>query len=472
MQYFKNQRVVKARYANSIDPFIPELWASAGLANLEENNVMIHLINRDYKNDLAVYGDKVHTRRPAELEGLRKTVQDDITLQDVSATDVEVTLDQYFHTSFIIRDGERSYAFQDLVQKFMYPAMRGISVAIDRVLLGQHFRFWNNYGGGLGLLTDSTSKNYILDVREKMNVNKAYPTGRNFILTPSAETTLLKLELFTAADKVGDSGTALREASLGRKLGFDFFMCQNASQVQAPTAGTVASLVNNGAGYAAGTTTLTIDGGTTQVVGGWIKIAGDDTPQQITAVTGSPSTAITISPGLRRAVVDNAAITGYYGAGLVNQGSAPTGYAAGYQKDIAYDGATAGATLQVGQSLTFGVATDVYTVISKTAITSTTGTVRLDRPLAAAIADNAVIQQCPPGGYNLAFHKDALTFVNRPLQAPMSGMGVRSAVVDINGLSLRCTIAYDAIKQGHIVTFDMLAGIALLDVNLGAVLYG
>ncbi len=474
MSYFHPKRVVKARYDNSIDPFIPEIWANEGLRILEENMVMTHIVHRGFSPQFARFGDIVHTRRPAELVGLRKTISDDITLQDVTATDVAVPLNQYFHASFIIRDGEQSYAFQDLIQAYLRPAMRGIAVAVDRLLLGQHFRFWANYGGGLGLMTDQTSKNYILDVREKMNVNKADPEGRNFILTPSAETTLLKLELFTAADKVGDDGSALRNASLGRKLGFDFFMCQNACNVQVPSAGTVVSAVNNSAGYPIGTTALTVDGGTTQVAGGWIKIAGDDTPQQIVSLTGGggATTAIVITPGLRRAVLNDAVITGYYGAGLVNQGVSVTGYAAGYQKSIAYDGATAGATLQVGQTLSFGSATDLYTVINKTALTATTGTIWLDRPLDAAIANDAVIQQCPPGTYNLAIQKDALAFVNRPLEPPRQGVGARSGVASLNDLSMRVVITYDGMKQGHIVTFDMLAGIALLDVNQGAVLFG
>ena len=37
----------------------------------------------------------------------------------------------------------------------------------------------------------------------------------------------MKLGTFHEADKVGDNGTALREASLGRKFGFDTYMDQN-----------------------------------------------------------------------------------------------------------------------------------------------------------------------------------------------------------------------------------------------------
>ena len=47
----------------------------------------------------------------------------------------------------------------------------------------------------------------------------------------TTETKLLKTDLFIHADKVGDEGTALREASLGRKYGMDFYVDQNADAV-------------------------------------------------------------------------------------------------------------------------------------------------------------------------------------------------------------------------------------------------
>ena len=43
----------------------------------------------------------------------------------------------------------------------------------------------------------------------------------------TAEADLLGNELFVSADKVGDEGTALREASLGRKFGMDVYTDQN-----------------------------------------------------------------------------------------------------------------------------------------------------------------------------------------------------------------------------------------------------
>lgn len=68
--------------------------------------------------------------------------------------------------------------------------------------------------------------------------------------------------------------------------------------------------VNNGAGYAIGSTAITVDGFSTNVPTGCvIGFAGDDTTYYVS--TGGSSTAITIDPPLKAAVLDNVVVTIY-----------------------------------------------------------------------------------------------------------------------------------------------------------------
>ena len=83
-------------------------------------------------------------------------------------------------------------------------------------------------------LTADNSKDYVLEAREQLNINKAPLEGRNLVLAPVSETALLKNELFIAAQKRGDFGTALESATLGRILGFDTYMDQNVNSVSQP----------------------------------------------------------------------------------------------------------------------------------------------------------------------------------------------------------------------------------------------
>lgn len=452
-------------YANDIDALIPELWAQESLAILEENMIAANLVHRDFEPTFAKFGDTVHTRRPGEFTAKRKTTTDDVTVQDATSTDVPVRLDQHVHVSFLLRDGEESLAFQDLVSTYMAPAMLAQARFVDQIVLGQYPQFLAYCYGTLGGLSSTNVKDRILGTRNKMNINKAYMDGRNLIWTPSSETIALALAEFTNAQDVGDQGVAMREAWLGRKFQFNNYMCQNMQDISGITTSTGA--INNASGYGLGTNvSMTVDGITGIIATGtWFKIAGDDRPLRVTAHTETlgNTTAITAHTTLSAAVVDNAVIT-FYTPGAINNAS---GYAAGYSKYMTIDGFTVAP--KVGDFVTFTTGT---TPVLYTVVDATTTTILLDRPLEGALSDNDPVNVGPNGSYNLAFHRNAMTLVVRPLALPRAGAGAMGAVVNHNGLSMRAVITYDGTKQGHLVTLDMLCGIKVLDAHLGAVLLG
>ena len=467
MMRFLNAVPFYCVYSNDVDAYVPEFWANESLAILEENMVMGNLVHRDFEPIIQSYGDVINTRRPGEFVAKRKTPNDNVTIQDANATNVQVPLNQQLHVSFMIRDGEESKSFKSLVEEYMFPAMLAQARLVDQILLGQVYQFLGTTYGLLGGLSSSNAVQYVTGIRNKQNIKKAYVDGRNLVLTPSSETAFLNNAAFTDANRVGDDGTALREASLGRKLGYDIWMCQNASSISAGN--TLLSGAINGGNLTVGSTVLTVNGFTGAVTtGSWMTVAGDATPQRITAHTETlgNTTSITISPGLRSAILTAAVVTTYV-PGQVDQSVSPTGYAAGWAKPIVYDTFTVDPV--AGHLVAFGTATDVYSICQ---VDTAAKTILLDRPLDAAIADNALINIGPIGDYNFAFHKNALALVVRPLAMPREGIGARSAVVNAGGLSMRATITYNGEKQGTLVTLDMLLGVAILDTNLGGIMFG
>ena len=473
------------------DPFIPETWANESIAILIENMVAANLVHRDFDALVARYGDVINTRKPSEFTAKRKVDYDDVTVQEPEATNVQVKLNQHFHVSFMIKDGEDSMSFKDLVSEYLEPAVVAIAQAVDRVILGQHAQFLmaNTYTAGkLGLLSSSTAKDYILDTRKVMNDQKCPMSGRNFVIGSGAETDILKADDFTSAEKVGDDGTALREASLGFKLGFNFFMDQNMSDVSNTDIGTAGD-INNG-NIVAGTTSITMTDSSVTAAGDMITVAGDMTPQLVTAVNGTTH-AVTISPGLKYAIADAAVVTVYDG-GLIHQttqtiaagalSTSDTGYRVGWYGDIIIDNLQTTTAISVGDivRITTGAsgdsvitAGDLYTVIEVVlASTTNTVTIRVDRPLDTLVADDAYVSFFPSGSYNFAFHRNAIAFVSRPLALPRAGTGALAAVVNYDGIGLRVCITYDGTKQGHLVTVDLLCGVAVLDKQYGAVMYG
>jgi len=452
-------------YANDNDALVPELWAAESLAILEENMVMANLVHRDFSPLVASYGDVVNTRRPSEFSTKRKAQTDDVVNQDAASTNVQVPLDQHVYVTFTIKDEEASLSFKELISYYMEPAAMQMARSIDRVLLGSVPQFAANSSGSLAGMTSANAKDWILDTREVMNVNKAYPNGRNMVISPQAETEMLKTELFIAANQRGDAGTALEEARLGRVLGFDTYMDQNVSYVPLANADTLT--LNHVPGAAAGATgNLAITAASEVTNGSYVWFTGDAQPQVISAHTGTTSGITLVSPYVN-AVAANA--VGY----AFQPATVGATYAIGYDKGITLNTITANKLPVVGQIMAFGTGATrkVYTVIETDAVSTTSVIVWLDRPLEVAVtaADSAF--PGPQGSWCFAFHRDALALVNRPLAVPSNQLGVQAGVGSYNNLSMRVAMQYNITSQGTKVTLDLLCGKATLDTNLGAVLY-
>jgi hypothetical protein len=452
-----------ACYDNNIEAFIPEQWANESIAILMENMVAANLVHRDFEPVFAKRGDTVNTRKPAEFRAKRKGRNDDVTVQNADATNVPVVLDQHIHVTFLIRDGEETLAFEDLVQFYLDPAAKALARDVDRVVLGQYVNFLENQSGTLGGLTNSNIVDYMTSLGKVMDDNNAWDETRNLIIGSRTKMLALQNSTFIQAQNVGDQGQALREATVGRKLGFDTYMSQNMRSIPSDTT-TGSGAINNGAGYPIGATVLTVDGfGASEIVPGqWISIGGR--PYHVTATDNATATQLTLEYGLVAAVLDDAAIT-VYDSGTVNQAVSPTGYAAGYAGSIAVDGWT-GTPINIGQGLTFGTTNTRYAV----KYTDGSTFVELDKPLVSAIADGDLVNLMPTGDYNFAFHRNALTLAIRPLALPRAGAGAISGIANYGGLTVRTVITYDGEKQGHLVTLDFLAGIKVLDTDLGAVM--
>jgi hypothetical protein len=459
-------------YANDNDALIPDVWAKFSLAILESQMVAARLVHRDFENELASFGDVVNTRRPVGFTAKRKVDGDTVTVQDARTTNIAVPLDQHLHVSFLIKDGEESKSMQSLIDFHLIPAMTAMAEQLDRIVLGQTPRFLFDAGqaGTHAGMTSSNAKDYILELGQRLDESKAPSAGRQLIVPPTMKTKILTNSVFSEADKRGDSGTALREASMGRILGFDTYSCQNMASVASTDVAT-GFLVNNVAGYVKGDSTMVVDGGTGIITNGmWFRVAGELKMHQVTAhsETLGNTTSITFDPPLYGPVADNAAIT-LGDPGAVNL---VAGYAAGWSKDIVVDGFTV--FPKVGQALSFATSTgkdEVYTVI---AASSADGTILLDRPLKTALADNAAINVVPTVASDMAlgFTRNSIALVCRPLKLPRAGAGALAGSASHNGFSMRAVITYDGDKQGHLVTLDCLLGIQVLDENCGAVLLG
>jgi len=451
-----------ACYANDNDAYIPEKWAMEGLMQLEENMVIANLVHRDFEDAVAREGDTVNTRKPGEFAIARKVDGDTLTYQDAASTNVQVKLDQWFTQPFVIYDGEGSMSFRELVEIYLGPAMRTIARGVDRAVLG---RFQSFIGapadrvGRLENLASATSHETVLDAREVLNVNLApLDEQRHMVLSPRSETALLKNDMFIKSNERGDGGAALENARLGRILGFNTWMGQN---VASKIGGDVATGVTDGAEVAgeAGSIATTL-AGYAATIGEFCNLAGNDQPTWVTATTGTGSTdSVTLNEALKYAVASGAVVT------LYKKDTTTAAYAINYSKEVALTNAL----VTVGQLVAFGTGASrrLYTIIEKQGLN-----VILDRPLEVAVGSGDDVFPGPAGAFNLAFHREALALVVRPLALPRVGTGSASGVASHNNISMRINMQYDQSVGGTRVNADLLAGVAVLDQDLAVVVLG
>lgn len=428
------------------------------------------LVRRDFENQVQKYGDVVNTRRVGEFKLDRKNDGIPLNHQAAISQNVQVPLNQWFVQAFTIFDGEGSLSFKDLVEQYLTPAVQAIARSADRAVLGRVHDFLGTPAkrvGRLQKLDANVSKDYVLEAREILNVNKAPNRERRLVLSPNSETALLKNELFIKANERGDGGTALEEARLGRILGFDTFMDQNVNAVHVGLDTDAALVVTSAKAKDTGGS-QTVSGLTGEVtVGEFLVVDGNDQPTWITAATENMgnTNGVTLNENNKYATLSSAATVRYLACDV--DGS----YPAGYSRKITVDGYTGGRAPQVGQLIAFGTTPGTrhtYTVIESEDEGSECKLL-LDRPLDRALTNNDNAFPGPAGSMNWAFHRDAIALVNRPLALPRN---TDAFVATYNNLSMRVAMQYDIDAGGTKVVVDMLCGTAILDDRLCVVVQG
>lgn len=132
-------------------------------------------------------------------------------------------------------------------------------------------------------------------------------------------------------------------------------------------------------------------------------------------------------------------------------------------------GATAGSsTLKKGDGLI--IDGQMYRVTdASVSISGGNGTVNLNRKLHKNITTETPVYVVTKHN-SLAFHKNAIAFVDRPLELPMGN--ARSSIQSYNGLSVRVVIDYDIKTKKDICSIDILYGVKVLDAKLAVRLVG
>jgi hypothetical protein len=254
----------------------PTIIARQALLILQTEMVSLGLAYRDKSSEFtgAKVGDTIKVRRPATFAAQEFTST--VDPQAITEREVELTLEKHYDITVNVTSKDWTLRLEDFSEQVLRPIIVGHLEAASGYLLGKYHQVYQYYDAASAAFPSTIA--HIAQVGRVLDNAKVPMRDRVCIVSPEEKAALLGIEAFHAADKRGDSGTALREASMGRVLGFDWFMDQLVpTHIKGTFAGSPAI---NGA-VLEGATTMAIDGGSgTQTVkkGDLFKVA--DVPGQ------------------------------------------------------------------------------------------------------------------------------------------------------------------------------------------------
>lgn len=200
---------------------IATIVAAEALGYLKGNTVLARLVNRDFENEVAAYGQTIDIPFSGGLSVNDKSANTVVTLQTPSATKKSLTLNKHKEVSFLIEDIARAFARADWLSVYAGDGMAKLAEQIDGDIAALYSGFSQTIDATTGLGEDD-----FRNARRLLNSAKAPLQGRVAVLHEDAEYEALGIERLVNRDYVEALGQAASDAMIGRFGGFDLFMDQ------------------------------------------------------------------------------------------------------------------------------------------------------------------------------------------------------------------------------------------------------
>jgi len=295
---------------------VTPLLLARGVNTLRENAISPHLVNRDFETNAAQQGDTVtvYVPKPSVANDVVPGAPGSQAADDLAYDPIPILLNNWKESAFTLSDKETKQVVNGAVPSVVDEKIKALANAVDVEVLSHYkevFGFYTGVTKTSGAWNDPSSKRDILQGRRILNDQLAPVDSRYALWNSGAEAELQELPIWNEADKVGDNGTALREASMGRKLGLTHFMDQNLPMHLAGTAD--ANYVANGAHPAAPTdltgTVAVSAGAGTFVQGDIISFSNHSQTYVVTADYSGGAGNVSIAPGLQMALAGGETVT-------------------------------------------------------------------------------------------------------------------------------------------------------------------
>lgn len=287
-------------------------FAQEALIQLEKVMGMAGRVYRGYSSESQARGDTISLRRPASFTATAAPA----TASNVATESVSITLNKWYEVKFALTDKDLSLSAPQIISDHIRPAAVALADRVDQDLAALY--------KDIPWVLAQTATPALADIAavSKMMFDNRVPLNDESMLHGMIDGTT-KLAYLTAMAAAGQQQNtqdpSLRHGSMGRLFGFDMFANQNTpthtSGVSADATGAVDFGSGTTAVYAAGTSTIHIDGLTdngTLLIGDSFVFAGHTQRYVLTANSTESGTGdhdITFAPALKVAVDEDEVVT-------------------------------------------------------------------------------------------------------------------------------------------------------------------
>lgn len=280
-----------------------------GLRVLRENCVMPRLVNSGYSALAGGKGSTIEISVAGSVSA--QAVSPSNTPPDtagVTPTTVVMNLDKWYDAGFFMSDKDRMDIRDGVLPAQAEACVKALANQVNADLLALYKPVYG-YAGVAGTTPFATGLDAASASRKVLAQQLAPLADRRAVIDPNAESNLILVPAVMNANQRGDD-QGIKEGRISRILGYDWFTDQAVPSHTKGAAGT--PLVDLGAGYAIGVTTVHMDGLTTKPsVGDIFTFAGHSQTYAVISATDLAGTDsdIVIQPPLAAAVVDDEAVT-------------------------------------------------------------------------------------------------------------------------------------------------------------------
>jgi hypothetical protein len=195
--------------------FIPEIWAARALNFLHQNCIMMGLVNRDWENEVAQYGDTINIQSYGTFEVKDKVAGQATQPQTTTSDNLAIVLNQHKEITFVIESVARAQSKISIMDGYIKRAMQAHTKAMDKALLLAAYATLpaaNRFGNASAAL----AKADMIAARRFLNLKEIPDDNRHWVFLDDAG--LLNIDTFTRNDSIGD-GSAIKTGVVGYAYG-------------------------------------------------------------------------------------------------------------------------------------------------------------------------------------------------------------------------------------------------------------